>query len=72
MNALTFNSGYMPARIRAGYAPSRIRLADIRREYLVTAQIRLLLLLAAFVLVAAAAMLRIAYLGVVQPAPEQL
>ena len=71
MNALTFNSGYMPARIRAGYAPSRIRLADIRREYLVTAQIRLLLLLAAFVLVAAAAMLRIAYLGVVQPAPEQ-
>ena len=71
MNALTFSSGYMPARIRAGYAPSRIRLADIRRSYLLTAQLRLLLLLAAFTLVAAAALLRIAYLGVVQPAPEQ-
>jgi cell division protein FtsI (penicillin-binding protein 3) len=70
MNALTFNTGYVPQRIRAGYTPSRIRLADIRRQHLLTAQLRLLLLGGGFLLLAAAALLRIAYLGFVQPAPQ--
>ena len=71
MNALTFNGHYTPQRIRSGYAPSRIRLADMRRRHLLTAQIRLLLLGLGFVLVATAALLRIAYLGFVQPAPQE-
>jgi cell division protein FtsI (penicillin-binding protein 3) len=60
MNALTFN---------AGFAPSRIRLVDIRRRQLLTAQLRMLLLGGGFALVALAALLRVAWLGVVQPAP---
>ncbi len=71
MNALTFNSGAIPARIRVGYAPARIQLVDVRRKLLLTAQLRILLLGAGFLLVAAAALLRIAYLGIVQPAPQQ-
>jgi cell division protein FtsI (penicillin-binding protein 3) len=71
MNALTFNAGYLPPRVRAGYAPARIRLVDVRRRHLLTAQLRMLLLGAGFLVVAAAALLRIAYVGVVQPAPQQ-
>ena len=71
MNALTFSSGYVPARIRTNYAPARIQLVDVRRKLLLTAQLRILLIGAGFLLVTAAAMLRIAYLGVVQPAPQQ-
>ena len=71
MNALTFNAGYLPPRVRAGYAPARIRLVDVRRRHLLTAQLRMLLLGAGFLAVAAAALLRIAYVGVVQPAPQQ-
>ncbi|WP_439648384.1 peptidoglycan D,D-transpeptidase FtsI family protein [Croceibacterium aestuarii] len=43
----------------------------MRRRVLVTAQLRMLLLGALFLLVACAALLRIAYLGFVQPAPEE-
>lgn len=71
MNALTFDRTFPPQRIRAGYAPSRVQLADVRRLHLFTAQLRLMLLGAAFALVAAAALLRIAYLGFVQPAPPE-
>ena len=62
MNALTVN---------AGFAPSRIRLVDIRRRQLLTAQLRMLLLGGGFALVALAALLRVAWLGVVQPAPTE-
>jgi cell division protein FtsI (penicillin-binding protein 3) len=62
MNALTFS---------AGFAPSRIRLVDIRRRQLLTAQLRMLLLGGGFALVALAALLRVAWLGVVQPAPTE-
>jgi cell division protein FtsI (penicillin-binding protein 3) len=62
MNAMTFN---------AGFAPSRIRLVDIRRRQLLTAQLRLLLLGGGFLLVALVALLRVAWLGVVQPAPTE-
>jgi cell division protein FtsI (penicillin-binding protein 3) len=62
MNALTFN---------AAFAPSRIRLVDIRRRQLLTAQLRMLLLGGGFVLVAVIALMRIAWLGVVQPAPAE-
>jgi cell division protein FtsI (penicillin-binding protein 3) len=59
MNALTFN---------AAFARSRIRLVDIRHRQLLTAQLRMLLLGGGFLLVALVALLRIAWLGVVQPA----
>ncbi len=62
MNASTFN---------AGFAPSRIRLVDIRRRQLLTAHLRMLLLGGGFLLVALVALLRIAWLGVVQPAPTE-
>ena len=71
MNALTFSSGYVPARSRTNYAPARIQLVVVRRNLLLTAHLRILLIGAGFLLVTAAAMLRIAYLGVVQPAPQQ-
>jgi cell division protein FtsI (penicillin-binding protein 3) len=60
MNALAFD---------AGFAPSRIRLVDIRHRQLLTAQLRMLLLAGGFALVAFVALTRIAWLGVVQPAP---
>jgi cell division protein FtsI (penicillin-binding protein 3) len=58
MNALTFD---------AGFAPSRIRLVDIRHRQLLTAQLRMLLLAAGFAFIALLALARIAWLGVVQP-----
>ena len=57
--------------IAAPVAPGRIRLVDERRRALVLAQWRVLLVGLAFLLLAAAALLRIAFLGVVQPAPHQ-
>ena len=63
MNALTF---------QAGIAPSRIQLVDIRHRQLLTAQLRMLLLGGGFAFLALAALLRIAWLGVVQPAPTEL
>ena len=62
MNAMTFD---------AGFAPSRIRLVDIRHRQLLTAQLRMLLLAGGFALVAFIALIRIAWLGVVQPAPTE-
>ena len=49
----------------------RIRLADVRRRALLTAQLRVLLIGLTFVALASGALLRIAYLGLVQPAPTE-
>nr|WP_202386025.1 penicillin-binding protein 2 [Alteraurantiacibacter aestuarii] len=49
----------------------RIRLVDYRRRSLLVARLRALLVLLAFLLIAVTALMRIAYLGVVQPAPTQ-
>ncbi|MBT2135828.1 penicillin-binding protein 2 [Croceibacterium sp. LX-88] len=57
--------------ISAPQAPGRVHLVDIRRKALLLAQLRVLLIGAVFLALAAAALLRIAYLGVVQPAPSQ-
>jgi cell division protein FtsI (penicillin-binding protein 3) len=62
MNAMTFD---------AGFAPSRIRLVDIRHRQLLTAQLRMLLLAAGFAGIAFLALIRIAWIGVVQPAPTE-
>jgi len=62
MNAVTFD---------AGFAPSRIRLVDIRHRQLLTAQLRMLLVAAGFAAVAFLALVRIAWIGVVQPAPAE-
>ena len=62
MNAMTFD---------VGFARSRIRLVDIRHRELLTAQLRMLLLAGGFALVAFVALIRIAWLGVVQPAPTE-
>ena len=50
--------------------PARVPLVDRRRHALFTAQVRVLLFGGAFVLLAAAALMRLAWLGVVQPAPS--
>jgi len=55
----------------AGFAPSRIRLVDIRHRQLLTAQLRMLLVAAGFAAVAFLALVRIAWIGVVQPAPTE-
>ena len=47
-----------------------IRLVDYRRRSLLTARLRVLLIALLFILVALAAMMRIAWIGVVQPAPN--
>jgi len=47
----------------------RIRLVDIRRRSLLVARLRVLLVVLAFAVLAIAALMRIAWLGVVQPAP---
>lgn len=49
----------------------RSRLADLRRRALLIAQLRVLMVGAVFVALAVAALLRIAYLGLVQPAPSE-
>jgi cell division protein FtsI (penicillin-binding protein 3) len=49
----------------------RVELANVRQRALLTAQMRVLWVLAAFVLLALVAVLRIAYLGVVQPARDE-
>jgi cell division protein FtsI (penicillin-binding protein 3) len=61
------NSFAVPAQAPNG----RIRLADVRRRALLVAQLRVLLIGAVFVAFAAAALLRIAWLGLVQPAPSE-
>lgn len=52
-------------------APSRIRLVDVRRRALLVAQLRVLMIGGVFLALAAAALLRLAFIGVVQPAPHQ-
>jgi cell division protein FtsI (penicillin-binding protein 3) len=49
----------------------RIQLVDIRRRALLLAQLRMLLVGAVFLALAAAALLRIAWIGVIEPAPHQ-
>ncbi len=61
MNALA-----VPAQAHSG----RIELVDVRRRALLLAQLRMLLVGAVFVVLAAAALLRIAWIGVVEPAPS--
>lgn len=48
-----------------------VRLVDLRRKALLMAQMRVILLGLGFLALAGAALLRIAYLGVVQPAPQE-
>ncbi len=52
-------------------ASGSVRLVDLRRRSLLVAQMRVILLGLGFLGLAAAALLRIAYLGVVQPAPQE-
>jgi cell division protein FtsI (penicillin-binding protein 3) len=49
----------------------RIRLADMRRRTVLTAQLRLLFIGLGFLALAAAALMRIAWLGLVEPAPQE-
>ena len=49
----------------------RIQLVDVRRRALLMAQLRVLLIGLVFLAIAVAAIMRIAWLGVVQPAPNQ-
>jgi cell division protein FtsI (penicillin-binding protein 3) len=49
----------------------RVRLVDVRRKALLVAQLRVLLIGLAFAALTAIALLRLTYLGVVQPAPSQ-
>jgi cell division protein FtsI (penicillin-binding protein 3) len=48
----------------------RVKLIDLRRKLLLMAQLRVIMVGAAFCLLAAVAVLRIAYIGIVQPAPQ--
>ena len=54
----------------ASIPAARVRLFDERRRSLLQARLRVLLVCAGFAVVAFAAMLRIGYIGVVQPAPH--
>jgi len=62
MNALA-----IPAQVPT----ARVRLVDVRRRTVLLAQLRMLLVGAAFLALAFAALLRIAWIGVVEPAPHQ-
>ena len=62
MNALA-----VPVQVPAG----RIQLVDVRRRALLLAQLRMLLVGAVFLALAAAALLRITWIGTVEPAPHQ-
>jgi cell division protein FtsI (penicillin-binding protein 3) len=54
----------------APISATRTRLFDERRRSLLQARLRVLLVCGGFVLVAVIALLRLAYIGVVQPAPQ--
>jgi cell division protein FtsI (penicillin-binding protein 3) len=66
MNAFSHD---FPIPIQA--ASPRIHLVDVRRRALLTAQLRVLLVGLVFVALACAALLRIAWLGLVEPAPQE-
>lgn len=61
------NAYAVPVQVPAG----RIQLVDVRRRALLLAQLRMLLVGAVFLALAAAALLRIAWIGTVEPAPHQ-
>jgi cell division protein FtsI (penicillin-binding protein 3) len=60
------NAFAVPVQVPAG----RIQLVDVRRRALLLAQLRMLLVGAVFLALAAAALLRIAWIGAVEPAPH--
>lgn len=66
MNAFTYDF-HIPVQA----ASTRIHLVDIRRRALLTAQLRVLLIGAVFLAIACIALMRIAWLGLVEPAPQQ-
>ena len=66
MNA-TLAAWAVPVQVPA----DRIQLVDIRRRALLLAQLRMLLIGAVFLALAGAALLRIAWIGAIEPAPNQ-
>ena len=54
--------------VTATIAPGRRQLVNVRRELLLTAKMRVVWLLVLFAVIATAALLRIALLGILQPA----
>ena len=60
------NAFAVPVQVPAG----RIQLVDVRRRALLLAQLRMLLVGAVFLSLAAAALLRITWIGTVEPAPH--
>jgi cell division protein FtsI (penicillin-binding protein 3) len=63
MNAMTYSTAL---------ATGRIHLANVRQRLLLTAQVRMLVVLLLFALAAAACLLRIAVLGLFEPAPRNI
>jgi cell division protein FtsI (penicillin-binding protein 3) len=59
------NAFAVPVQVPAG----RVQLVDVRRRALLLAQLRMLLIGAVFLALATVALLRIAWIGVVEPAP---
>src|SRR5690606_6512814 len=57
--------------ISTAISTGRVELVNVRQRSLLTARLRILLVLALFTLVAVLALLRISWLGVVQPGPRQ-
>ncbi len=66
MNA-SMTAWTVPVQVSTG----RIQLVDIRRRALLLAQLRMLLVGAAFLALACAALLRIAWIGAIEPVPHQ-
>ena len=62
MNALTFSTAV---------STGRVELVNVRQRSLFTARFRVLWVVAAFALVALLALMRIAWIGLVQPGPQQ-
>src|SRR5687768_12110368 len=61
------NAFAVPVQVPAG----RVQLVDVRRRALLLAQLRMLLIGAVFLALATVALLRIAWIGVIEPAPSQ-
>jgi len=57
--------------ISTAISTGRVELVNVRQRSLLTARLRVLLILAAFTLIAIIALLRITWLGVIQPSPRQ-
>ncbi|RKF21202.1 penicillin-binding protein 2 [Altericroceibacterium spongiae] len=54
----------------AALGKGRVRLVNIKQHSLLTARLRVLIIIVVFTLVACAALFRLAYIGIVQPAPQ--